>query len=214
MRYKIIFLLLLITSSIYGQVQKKFFVKDVESLEYVTVKFCVDNEAKISEVTIVEESTTYKNDYNIEQLRQYLLGIQYYEDSKLKNNCYNSTFEFINEKYEKKHLNEVECKACEKFKSGLYRYKHVLYRDTKIKRKRKIQREIGKEDKQIYFIKWLNNCTYILTYKRMSEQRLKHLLGKEIHVEIIDVLDNGDYLYRSKANFEDKVDYGVIRPVK
>ena len=214
MRYKIIFILLLVTSSIYGQVQKKFFVEDVESLEYVTVKFCVDNEAKISEVTIVEEKTTYKNDYNIEQLRQYLLGIQYYEDSKLKNNCYDSTFEFINTKYEKKHLNEAECKACEKFESGLYRYKHVLYRDTKIKRKRKIQREVGKEDKQIYFIKWLNNCTYVLTYKRMSEQRLKHLIGKEIHVEIIDVLDNGDYLYRSKANFEDKVDYGVIRKVK
>ncbi len=206
--------MLLVTSSVFGQVQKKFFVEDVESLEYVTVKFCVDNEAKVSEVTVIKNKTTYNNDYNIEQLRQYVLGIQYYPDSKLKNNCYESTFEFINDKYEKKSLSEAECKACEKFKSGLYKYRHVLYQDFKIKRKRKIQREITKQEKQIYDIKWLNDCTYVLTYKRMTEKRLKHLIGKEIHVEIIDILDNGDYLYRSKPNFEEKIDYGVIQRVE
>lgn len=205
---------MIVSSTIYGQVQKKFFVEDVEGIEYVTVNFCVDNDAKISEVTIVKDKTTYENEYNIERLRQYLLGIQYYPDSKLKNNCYNSTFEFINYTYENKSLNESECKACEKFQAGFYEYKHVLYQNTKIKRKRKVQREIGKEDKQIYFIKWLNDCTYVLTYKRMTDPRFKHLIGKEIHVEIIDVLDNESYVYRSKANFEEKVDYGIIKKVE
>jgi hypothetical protein len=212
---KIILLLaLLVFTNTFGQVQKKFFVEDVKSVEYVTVNFCVNNEAKISEVTILTNKTTYKNEYNIEQLRQYLLGIQYYPDSKLKNNCYDSTFEFINNKYENKSLNEEECKACEKFKTGIYEYKHVLYRDTKIKRKRKVQREVFKGGKQIYYIKWISGCHYVLTYKKMTEPRLKHLIGKEIDVQIIDVLEDGSYVYRSKANFEEKVDYGIIKKVE
>lgn len=202
------------SSTIYGQVQKDFFVEDVESIEYVTVNFCVDNDAKISKVTIVKDKTTYKNAYSIEQLSQYLLGIQYYPNSKLKNNCYDSTFTFINSKYEKKSLDTAACNACEKFRIGLYKYKNVLYPDTKIKRKRKVQRELTEGDKQIYAIRWLSNCTYVLTYKRMTVPRLKHLIGKEIHVEIIDILENGSYVYRSKANFEEKVNYGVIKKVK
>ena len=211
---RILIIVLLICASSYGQVQKKFFVEDVKSVEYVTVNFCVSNEAKISEVTIIADKTTYKNEYNIEQLRQYLLGIEYYPDSKLKNNCYDSTFEFINNEYVNKTLNETECKACEKFKTGIYKYKNVLYQDTKIKRRRKVQREIFKDGKQIYYIKWISNCHYILTYKRMTEPRLKHLIGKEIDVKIIDVLDDGSYVYKSKANFEEKTDFGVIMKIK
>jgi hypothetical protein len=148
---RILIIVLLVFANSYGQVQKKFFVEDVKSVEYVTVNFCVNNEAKISEVTIIADKTTYENEYNIEQLRQYLLGIEYYPDSKLKNNCYDSTFEFINNEYEYKTLNETECNACENFKTGIYKYKNVLYRNTKVKRRRKIQREVFKDGKQIYY---------------------------------------------------------------
>ena len=48
----------------------------------------------------------------------------------------------------------------------------------------------------------------------MTEPRLKHLIGKEIDVQIIDVLEDGSYVYRSKANFEEKVDYGIIKKVE
>jgi hypothetical protein len=211
---RILIIVLLVFANSYGQVQKKFFVEDVKSVEYVTVNFCVNNEAKISEVTIIADKTTYENEYNIEQLRQYLLGIEYYPDSKLKNNCYDSTFEFINNEYEYKTLNETECNACENFKTGIYKYKNVLYRNTKVKRRRKIQREVFKDGKQIYYIKWISNCHYVLTYKRMTEPRLKHLIGKEIDVKIIDVLDDGSYVYKAKANFEEKTDFGVIMKVK
>ena len=211
---RILIIVLLVFANSYGQVQKKFFVEDVKSVEYVTVNFCVNNDAKISEVTIITDKTTYENEYNIEQLRQYLLGIEYYPDSKLKNNCYDSTFEFINNEYEHKTLNETECNACEKLKAGIYKYKNVLYKDTKVKRRRKIQREIFKDGKQIYYIKWLSNCHYVLTYKRMTEPRLKHLVGREIDVKIIDVLDDGSYVYKSKANFEEKTDFGVIMKIK
>jgi hypothetical protein len=211
---RILIIVLLVFANSYGQVQKKFFVEDVKSVEYVTLNFCVNNEAKISEVTIIADKTTYENEYNIEQLRQYLLGIEYYPDSKLKNNCYDSTFEFINNEYEYKILNETECNACENFKTGIYKYKNVLYRNTKVKRRRKIQREVFKDGKQIYYIKWISNCHYVLTYKRMTEPRLKHLIGKEIDVKIIDVLDDGSYVYKSKPNFEEKTDFGVIMKIK
>lgn len=48
----------------------------------------------------------------------------------------------------------------------------------------------------------------------MTEPRLKHLIGKEIDVEIIDVLDDGSYVYKSKANFEEKTDMGIIKKIK
>lgn len=198
----------------YSQVQKKFFVEDVKSVEYVTVNFCVNDDAKISEVTLVADKTTYDNKFNIQQLREYLLKVQYYPDSKLKNNCYDSTFEFINLNYENKSLTQEECKACEKFKKGNYQYQHILYQDTKIKRRRKVQREISDNDKQIYNIKWISECHYVLTYKRMTEPRLKHLTGKEIDVKIIDILDDKSYVYKSKPNFEDKIDFGIIRKIK
>ena len=205
---------LVVFSNTFGQVQKKFFVEDIKSVEYVTVNFCVNDEAKISEVTIVGDKTTYENEYNIGQLRQYLLGVQYHSDSKLKNNCYDSTFEFINSSYEKKSLNKEECNSCEKFKTGLYEYKHVLYKDTKVKRKKKIQREVYDGGKQIYSIKWISDCHYVLIYKKMTEPRLKHLIGKKIDVEIIDVLEDGNYVYKSKANFEEKTDFGIIKKIK
>lgn len=212
--YKILLLALLVFSNTYGQIQKKFFVEDVKSIEYVTVNFCVNDEAKISEVIIIEDKTTYKNEYNIELLRKYLLEVQYYPDSKLKNNCYDSTFEFINYKYESKSLNKKECKACEKFKTGIYKYTNIIYSDTKIKRKRTVQREISKKDKQIYYIEWISDCHYVLTYKKMTQPRLKHLIGKKIDVEIIDILSNGSYMYKSKANFEEKIDFGIIKKIK
>ncbi|MGH1385815.1 hypothetical protein [Kordia sp.] len=213
-RNSIVCICLLVSLTLTGQVQKKIFVNDIQGVEYVTVNFCVDNEAKISKVTIDKDKTTYKNEENIKLLREYLLGIQFYSDSKLKNNCYDSTFTYINYKYEDKSLSKEECYACEKFKTGLFGYEHVLYQGVKIKRKRKVQKEIGADDKQIYSIKWLSNCTYVLTYKRMTEPRLKHLIGKEIHVEIIDVLKNGSYVYRSTTKFDDIVDYGIIKKIK
>jgi hypothetical protein len=197
-----------------AQVQKKFFVDDVISIEYVTVNYCVNDAAQIDEVTIVSDKTTYDNTYNIEELKQYLLTIEFYSDSKLRNGCYNSTFEFINSSYQKKRLTEEESSVCKNFHKGVYEYKHVLFRNTKIKRGRRIQRELEKENKQIYYIKWLSDNEYVLTYKRMTAPRFKHLIGKEIYVEIIDVLDDGSYVYRSKPSFEERIDYGVIKKVR
>lgn len=214
MKIKIALLALLISCKISGQIQKEFFVNDVQTIEYVTVNFCVNDNAEIAEVKVVPDKTTYQNKNNIEMLLQYLLSIEFYSDSKLKNNCHESTFEFINQAYPDKTLNMSECEVCTKFKTGLYAYIGVLNLDTKIKRKRKVQREISDDSKQIYYIKWLNNCTYVLIYKRMTEPRLKHLIGKEIHVEIIDVLEDDRYAFRAKPNFKEKVVYGVIKKVK
>ncbi|MCK7591442.1 hypothetical protein M0G43_12720 [Subsaxibacter sp. CAU 1640] len=207
-------LFLITTSSLVAQIQRQFFVEDVDDIKYATVNYCVDNDANISEVTIIKEKTTYENTHFIEQLREYLLNLQYAPDSQLKNNCYDFTFEFINLKYKTKNLNQTECNACETFKTGTYSYEHVRYQEGQIKRTRKIQKELFRDERQIYEIKWLSNCQYVLIYKKMSEPRLQHLIGKEIDVQIIDVFDDGRYVYRSSADFEDKIYYGIIKKVK
>ena len=198
-----------------SQVQKKFFVDDVQAVDYVTVNFCVGDDAKINKVTIVEDKTTYLNKENIQKLKDYLLTIEYYPESKLRNNCYDSTFEFINSNYQELKLTEENCQKCAKFLKGKYQYEDVLYSKTKIKRGRKIQREITTNNgRQIYRIKWNSNCTYVLTYLRMSQNRYKHLIGKEILVEIIDLLPNDRYVYKSIAEFDGKIVFGVMKMIK
>ncbi|KAB8152463.1 hypothetical protein EZY14_013720 [Kordia sp. TARA_039_SRF] len=215
MRYFIVVFLMVCFSKTHAQGQSQFFVDDVESIEYVTVNFCVDNEAKISKVTVKEEETTYKNTENIERIRQYLLGIQYYPNSKLKNNCYDSTFKFINYTYQEKKLTEKECNLCEKFKKGFFEYDNFQYRDTKIKRTKKIQKELSKDGSRlIYEIKWLSNCIYLLTQKRTNTPRLKHLKGEEILVEIIDLLDDGSYVYKTEATYDKDIIYGIIKKIE
>lgn len=198
----------------FSQVQKKFFVDDVLTVDYVTVNFCVGDDARINKVTIIEDKTTYLNKENIQNLKDYLLAIEYYPDSKLRGNCYDSTFEFINSSYQKLKLSEEDCQRCLKFSKGEYLYENVLYTKTKIKRRKRIQREITTNNgRQIYRIKWNSNCNYILTYLRMSEDRYKHLIGKEILVEIIGILSNDRYVYKSTAEFDGNIVIGVMKRI-
>ncbi|MGB3591144.1 MAG: hypothetical protein WBA16_05595 [Nonlabens sp.] len=146
-------------------------------------------------MTIVLDNTTYKDLEVIEELKQYLLSVQYYPDSKLKNNFYDSTFEFINSKFNGDALQQPDSNLCKRFKKGKYRYAHVLYKETKIKRKRRLQKEFNSDERQIYKIKWNSNYHYTLTYKRMSDPRLQHLIGETIDVEILGLLENDSYLY-------------------
>lgn len=212
---KIILLAALIAfSNTFGQMQTKFFAEDVKSIEYVTANFCEDYETQIREVTIIANKTTYKNESNIEQLRQYLLKTYYLYVSELKNNCNELTFEFINIKYENKSLNEEECKACKKFKTGIYGYNHILRKKDKIKRKETVQKEIYGKRKDMYYITWISDCHYILTYKKINNPKFNYLYGKEINVEIIDILDDGSYVYKSRKSFLEETNFGIIKKIK
>ena len=211
---KILFILTLLISTInYSQVKKTFYVDDVKTIDYVTVNFCVDNNAKISEVTVLPEKTTYINKDNILQLIEYLKGIQYHSDSKLKNNCYDSTFEFINSKYEFKKLDESDFEKCENLKIGEFKYMHILYPDTKIYRTENSQFEKDNESIFEYQIEWKSPNEYSLIYSYVPEKKYEYLLGETINVEIIDIINNDCYVYRSNL-LDRTILTGVIKKIK
>ncbi len=180
-----------------AQIETKFYKNDVKTVEYLTVNFCVDSLGKTSSVKIIKNKTTYKNKEFIEEVVAYRKGIEYYPDTTLKNNCYDQTFEFINPKYENKRLSSAQCKNCEIFKKGRYSYINPLYKDVQIIRKKRKQIEKTKNSKFTYKIEWVTNCEYNLTYLKISEEKYKYLLGEVINVKIIDVLENGNYVYES-----------------
>ncbi|MCB0448107.1 MAG: hypothetical protein KDD03_11465, partial [Gelidibacter sp.] len=131
---KCLLLIFFVSLSSYSQVQTVFFVEDVDTIEVITVNFCVNDEAKISEVNIIPEKSTYRNEIEIKKLINYLKGIQYYPDSKLRNNCYDSTFDFVNKKYENAKLGVSDYSKCRNFRTGNYLYDDFRFSDTKIKR--------------------------------------------------------------------------------
>ncbi|WP_299246842.1 hypothetical protein [uncultured Aquimarina sp.] len=212
MNKTLFFFALLISAITYSQVQKVFYVEDVKLIDYVTVNFCVNDEAWISEVTVLPEKTTYQNKEVIEKLIQYLKGIQYYSDSTLRNNCYDSTFEFVNKKYEEGKLDEWEYSKCQEFRKGEFRYTDVRYLETRIKRGKKKQRERGKDFKEKYRITWTSDYQYELKYITVNDKKNKHLIGELIKTEIIGITENG-YVYRSKLLNQKEV-IGVIEKMK
>lgn len=183
-----------ITQITTAQVQKIFYVDDVETIEIVTVEFCVNDEAKIDKVTVLPEQTTYFSEETIEELKEYLLGIQFYPESKLRNDCHSSTFEFVNYKYQNASIPDSESHKCHKFKTGKYEYADLRYKDVKISRTKSKQIEKGKTFKAKYKVTWPSPCEYNLTYTWVREAENKPLLGKTIHVKIIGVLENS-YIY-------------------
>lgn len=194
MKHKIFVIFIFLNSVAFSQVQKIFYVDDANTIDYVTVRFCVNDSARIDKVTVIPEQTTYKNKMVTEGLIKYLKTIQYYPNSKLRNNCYPSTFEFVNKKYENPKLTKSELSKCEEFKVGEFRYLDVRYLDTKIKRKKKKQIEVSEDFKAKYKVVWTSPSEYEMTYTKVREKENKHLLGKTIKVKIIGILEDS-YIY-------------------
>ncbi|WP_146169861.1 hypothetical protein [Kordia periserrulae] len=187
---------------------------DVESIAYITMNICVDTDAKVSNIKLVEDKTTYANDTFIEYIRTKLQTVQFKENSDLKNTCFDVSVRFINRKYKEKKLKEDDCSACEKFKEGEFRYGAEEFKDIKVVRKRNIQKEIRKDNVSVFKITWVSNCSYILTYKKTSHPKRKHLVDDEIYVEIIDVLNDDSYVCKITASFTSGIDYGIFKKIK
>ncbi len=195
--------------SIHSQVQKIFYVDDVETIDLVTVNFCVDDNAKINEVEVIEEKTSYKNKIMIDALIKYLKSIQYHENSQLKNNCYDSTFEFVNKKYEFAELSKNDFSKCEKFKVGRFKYTDFRYENTKIKRRKTKQIEKDTDFKEKYRITWPTPCEYELEYLTVNDVKNKSRIGKAIKIKIVGFIPNG-YVYKSKL-LDYPEDIGIIK---
>lgn len=193
---KIIFLIFILQSSVsFSQIQQYFFVDDVEVVEYLYVKICIGENGETTSVTEIPERTTYKNKEIIQQIIDYRKGIDFLKGSKYSNKCFDYPFTIVNSKYQSMEMSNTDCTT--DFGKGKYRYKNPEYRDVKIKRRKRKQIEKTKDSKSVYKIEWISSCNYVLTYLKVSKPEYEYLIGQKIDVKIIDVLENGNYVYYS-----------------
>jgi hypothetical protein len=196
---KTIFLILILQSSLtFSQIQQYFFVDDVEVVEYLYVKICIGENGKTISVTEIPERTTYKNNDIIQQIIEYRKGIDFLQGSKFSNQCFDYPFTIVNSKYES--MTEMDSNCDTEFGKGKYRYINPEYRDVKIKRRKRKQIEKTKDSKSVYKIEWISPCNYVLTYLKVSKPEYEYLIGQKIDVKIIDVLENGNYVYYSNLS--------------
>lgn len=186
----------LISTVSYSQMQLAFYVDDVDAVKYLTLNFCVDDEGKINSTSIIPEKTNYKNQENIKKIVDAHKGVEFCTDCK--NDCYDYTFPVVNLKYKNKELSESECKKCDVYKKGKYKYDSFLFANTTIKRRGNVQ--IEKDSKLKLRLKlgieWNSPCEYTMTYLKVNRKEYKYLLGEQTDVKIIEILENGDYVYQ------------------
>jgi hypothetical protein len=200
------------TKDFNSKIENQVYVDDVEIVEVVSLNFCIDNFGNTNNVSLIPDKTTYKNNNNIKSVIEYRKNIKQLPNSKLLNNCYDYNFNFINSKYENKHLETSKYKECEKLKTGFFTYQSILYPNTTIERNNEFQIEkVGKWFSK-YKIEWQTPATYTLTYIEVSDKESDYLIGEKIFVEIIDILENGNYVY--KSNLLDRTfGFGIISPL-
>ncbi|MGL2967058.1 hypothetical protein [Flavobacterium sp. XGLA_31] len=206
-------IIICISTNMFSQMQNEFYVDDAEKIDIVTLNFCVDKDGKTMQVKVVPEKTTYKNLENIGRITDYLKGAEYNPESSLSNNCQDLSFSFINQKYQDKHLDASKFALCEKLKIGIFHYDNILFADTEIERTNDIQIEKTSKDIFKYKIEWPEPNKYILTYLEVSDSQYNYLLGEKISVEIIDVMENGEYVYKSEFLNRTFIT-GIMRKIK
>lgn len=191
------------------------FVEDVEKVESIVISYKVDSIGKRYDLKIDEELTSFKN----ESWQQGCL--EHFKNGKLKyplrmlNEEWRAVYYFVNPKYKTSSLNEVDRKKCNRFKRGEYKYVSAAYNQTRILRRRTRQIEKGgyKDQRQVYRINWTEDHKYVLTTLKLPLAKDKEKIGRRIEVEIIEILDDNSYLYRSTAENTDHIVLGVIKKV-
>ena len=77
---------------------------------------------------------------------------------------------------------------CEKFKTGKFKYEDPNHGLIVVKRDKDSQVETTQQGKiEIHStIKWLSECKYVLTYKKVVNADVPELIGDKMTVEIIE----------------------------
>lgn len=177
--------------------QRQFFVDDVSIVDYLTIDYCIDKNGNTVEVSIIPEKTSYKNKNKINSILKHRKSIKYEKNGKMKNDCYQASYEFINKKYKTKKLESNKYGYCKNLHEGIFKYKSIVYPDAIIERTNDIQIEKNGNWTSTYKIEWNTQTKYTLTCIEFSDDKRQYLVGKKIEVEIIDILKNGDYVYKS-----------------
>lgn len=197
MKKNILLFLLFISANCFCQVTTEFYVEGINDIKYLTLNFCVDNLGKTISVKIVTDKTTMQDSIIINQIVEYRKGIEYFPDTKLKNNCYDQIFSFINKEFETCSISDIDLYKLESFKTGVFKYYNVNYKSTVITRNENIQIEETNGEIYKYKIEWPKPNQYILTYLEVGSKESEYLLGEKIYVDIIKQIDSETYVYTS-----------------
>lgn len=164
----------------------------------MNLKICIGVNGETLSVTELLEKSTYKNKEVIQQIIEYRKGFDFLEGSKFSNTCFEQPFSIVNSKYQS--LEPINSDCIDDFKKGKFSYTNPDYQDVKIKRRKRRQIEKDKGSKSVYKIEWISPCNYILTHLKASNREYEYLIGQKIDVKIIDVLENGNYIYFSNLS--------------
>ncbi len=97
---------------------------------------------------------------------------------------------------------------CSKFRTGTFKYTDTDLNHIKIIRNDSVQVEYNSKDDLIITtsIEWSSNCSYILTYKNVSNYPYEEeILGKKIYIKILET-DGDSYLSQvSSSTTESKI---------
>lgn len=195
----IVFVLFLLKMTGFVSAQNSSFVDDIKYINYVLINFCIDSQGRITKTEVNRELTDYNNEDIIQQIINQM-NLQSIDDTTLFNKCHQEQFTFINQSLEFSKIEENDFHKLEKFRKGNFIYSAKKYEKTRIIRKKNKQIEKTENGTNKYEIVWLKPNLFTLKHRKVANKNFKHLIGKIIEVEIISIIDDQSYIYRSSLN--------------
>lgn len=203
--FTLIFIIIIVTN--YISAQNSYFVNDVKYVNDVEINFCVDSSGRIYNVKVNKDFTDYQNEEVIQEIVDQMKGLTL-DAVEFFNNCYDELFTFINDSLQISKVKEDDFKYLEKFRKGKFAY--AAPRLSKIKIIRRKNKQIEKEEDGVYKyeINWISPNLYTLKYLKIGNKDLDHPIGETIEVEIIRIIDEYSYIYKSTVKGIEL--YGII----
>ncbi|MEH6659870.1 hypothetical protein [Leeuwenhoekiella marinoflava] len=192
------------------------FVEDVEKVENVVITYKVDSIGKQYDIKIDSDLTTYHNVGWQKGCLEHFMNGKLKHPMRMLNEEWRAVYYFVNPKYKTSSLKREDIQRCKQFRKGEFKYVQAAYNRTRILRRRKRQIEKGgyKDQRQVYKIDWIDDNKYVLTTLKLPLDKDKEKIGNRIDVEIIEILEDNSYLYRSSSSDSDKLVFGVIKKVQ
>lgn len=205
---KITLVFILFSISKLVSAQNNYFVNDVQYVNDVEIDFCIDSIGRVYDVQVNKDFTDYNNNEVIQEIiiKMQELSIPNVE---LYNDCHKELFTFINDSLQFSKIEEKDFKHLEKYRIGKFSYAAPRLRSIKIIRKKNKQIEKEEDGVYSYEINWIAPNLYTLKYLEVGNKQLEYLIGELIEVEIIRIIDENSYVYRSRIKGIQL--YGIIK---
>lgn len=192
--------------------QNIYFVKDVENISYLKIRFCLDSTGKVDSVGVIKDQSDYSNQVVINDIMNKLGGIVLPDTGNLWNNCHVETFIFINQTLQYCSVKPTEFIQLETFKTGRFKFLGAIYDSSLIVRTEKEQVETTGDKVSRFEITWIEPNIYTLKFLEMGLPGWEKTIGETMAVEIIKIIDPKTYVYRSLLFGQPA--YGVIQKIE